>query len=214
MRIRNGFVSNSSSSSFIVSNKNFASVRELAKYMLNRQIKDHDFDGEYAAEYIEYDRQYIERLEKIDENQSVSFPSCNYDTYIRRVGDCYLVNTCNNTDWKLEKFETRLTENAKEELRRLRDSYSRESDEFEAIAEILRGNDYEFWRFGKDFYDLRAEIIGIERYEKCPNKDRPDHVGAAANLWDTPKYGKICLVCSPYFQRKDKLEQINNFKEE
>ena len=74
----------------------------------------------------------------------------------------------------------------------------------------------EFWHIGKDYYDLRAEIQGVETYDDCPNKERnkDSHVGPAAYLWDTLKYGKICLACNPYYQRKDKLEQINKIKEE
>ncbi len=87
MKIRKGFVSNSSSSSFIISDKDFHSVRDLAKYMLGRKILEMSYeDVSWKDELINDNNQLIKKLETLDENQSVSFPSCNYDTYIRKVG--------------------------------------------------------------------------------------------------------------------------------
>jgi len=206
MKIRNGFVSNSSSSSFIISVNDFPTVRSLAKYMLKRKIAEYDDYYDEDKEDI-FDKTLIKKLKNIDENQNVSFPSCNYDTYIRKVDDCYLVATCNNTDWDLNEYNIRLTDNAKEELTRIRDNYPKGSDDYERIDDLIENGDryYEFSSFGKDFYDLDKELIGVETWDYCPNhKEKWGH-----NLWDTLKYGKICLECSPYLKRKDKLENIN-----
>jgi hypothetical protein len=86
MKIRQGFVSNSSSSSFIIKKDGkYKNVFDLAKDML--QIVDY--------------KPQLKRLEKSNRNPdtSVRFYSCNYDTYIKSYGDYMLVNTCNNEDW-------------------------------------------------------------------------------------------------------------------
>ena len=166
MKIRNGFVSNSSSSSFIISDKKFPTVRSLATYMIKQKIKESRFNRE-EDEYINYDKEYMNNLQNVDENYPVSFPSCNYDTYIRKIGDCYLVATCNNTDWNLYSYNTSmLTEKAKVALKELKKSYSKGSDDRREIKDILNGEISEFYSFGSDFYDLNEQIIGVETYGK------------------------------------------------
>lgn len=88
MKIRNGFVSNSSSSSFIIKKDNdIKNVFDLARIMIPK---------------VEYKPQIKEVLERLntgkDPNTSVRFYSCNYDTYIKNYGNYLLVKTCNNED--------------------------------------------------------------------------------------------------------------------
>lgn len=194
MKVRNGFVSNSSSSSFIISNKKFATVSDLAKYMIKQKMQDEGSN--------KYDKLLIKNLSKIDKNRNMSFPSCNYDTYIRKVGDCYLVATCNNTYWDLYDYRTILTDNAKEELAELMNKYSslEEYSDYKEAQAILEGDYGDFSRIGIDYYNLDKEIVGIEMYSSCKKCNE--------NMWNTPK-GQICLKCNPYFQRKEKLEIIN-----
>ena len=204
MKIRNGFVSNSSSSSFIISDEHFSSIRSLATYMINKKIEDEEGDFERSN----YDKKYIKRLNNIDENSPVSFPSCNYDTYIRKVGDRYLVSTCNNTDWDLWEYSDRLTQLAIDELNELKKSakdylYQDEYDKPSIIIDDILEGGHDFSSFGTDYYALDTEIRGVETYEYC-NK-HPDN-----RLWNTLKFGKICLICDPYHKRKDKLIAINN----
>ena len=88
MKVRNGFVSNSSSSSFILKkNENFPNSYSLAASMI--KIRDWDND-KYLIEKM------IEKVEKGEGYENISFNSCNYDTYIVDVGDYLLCNTCNN----------------------------------------------------------------------------------------------------------------------
>lgn len=208
MKIRSGFVSNSSSSSFIISNKNFPNVRSLATYMLKKKIREtsdyHDYD--WKDESINDDKKFIKKLKDLDENQSVCFPSCNYDTYIKKIGDQYFVATCNNTNWDLNSYSEKLSENTKEALNDLLNTYDESSNEYENIYDILNSRYNEFYHIDNDYYDLRHDIIGIETYDYCPNVDNHN---SYTHLWQTRKYGKICLICNPVLKRKEKLEEIN-----
>ena len=215
MKIRNGFVSNSSSSSFIISDKKFPTVRSLATYMLKQKIKESRYNRE--EEYINYDKEYINNLQNVDENYPVSFPSCNYDTYIRKIGDCYLVATCNNTDWNLYSYNTSmLTEKAKVALKELKKSYSKGSDDRREIKDILNGEISEFYSFGSDFYDLNEQIIGVETYDYCPNTTNHNNY---THLWNTLTHGKICLKCEEIRKEKlgilkEKIETLNSISDE
>lgn len=212
MKIRNGFVSNSSSSSFIISTEKFPTVRSLAKYMIKQQMIESKYNKD-GVEWVKELKKRIKKLNNIDENQSVSFPSCNYDTYIRKVGDVFLVSTCNNTDWNLWNYTTRITDACKKELEEMsKNPFYTRNDEYNEINSILDGETSEFSRIGIDYYSLDKEIIGVENYQDCPNRDKNnyeyDHY-----IWNTVKWGKICPKCNPIPKRKDKLEQINKKSE-
>ena len=240
MKIRNGFVSNSSSSSFIISDKNFASVRQLTVYMINKQIQEYaDEIGDvlllkepnspkeiswnertqkeisWSEKAIESRKEFIKRLENIDEDHPISFPSCNYDTYIRKIGDCFLVATCNNTEWDLYDYSSKITDSAKDTLKELLKNYSEQSDDYRTILGLIEEDYYSdgYFVFGKDFYDLNKQIIGIETYDNCANTDMVKHDYEETHLWDTLQFGKICLKCSPLPKRKDKLNNINKLTE-
>ena len=103
MKIRNGFVSNSSSMSFIVRNDKYKTVKELAKAMIDYRAKIDDWYKKESGRY----KEDLKELNKIkDPNQSIAFYTCNFDTYIYKDGDKFLVETCNNHNcWNFLDYE-------------------------------------------------------------------------------------------------------------
>lgn len=216
MKIRNGFVSNSSSSSFIIECAGETkTVRDVATLMINVLI-DNIVDGKWGEwkEDLEQKKQWIKDLETIDENHSVHFPSCNYDTWIKKVGDRILVSTCNNEHWDLPNLSN-ITESVTNELKSVMTE-----DEYEEFMDYS----YEFYldNYFKDFYSLRFGIVGTEkrhnyndsyyRYEdNLCNKQR-DGRECRCHLWET-KIGIKCPICDiELFKRKEKLEQLEKLK--
>jgi len=94
MKSRAGFVSNSSSSSFIVNAK---SAFDIAKLMIPLR----NWEGR--------DDELLELIEDIQEKvdcESLKFKTCNFDTYIAKVGDKFVVETCNNHPfYEINSFE-------------------------------------------------------------------------------------------------------------
>jgi hypothetical protein len=87
MKVRHGFVSNSSSSSFVVkASKKIPDVFALAQEMT------------LLRDWGETDLNQIDKIEesKRDRNSNVCLITCNYNTFIIRSGDYFLVDTCNN----------------------------------------------------------------------------------------------------------------------
>lgn len=98
MKIRSGFVSNSSSSSFIVKvGHPFKTALEVAEYMIPH--REWESDAERLAQIQEM---------KIDDKQydAISFQSCNYETFIAHEDGYFLIETCNNHDWDMYRYHT------------------------------------------------------------------------------------------------------------
>lgn len=97
MKIRNGFVSNSSSASFVIENAHqnvYQSVFDLAKTMI--AVRD---DGWWRIDSTE--KETLDKLEKegCHPNNPVSFNTVNYRTYIFEERNKFYIHTCSNHDF-------------------------------------------------------------------------------------------------------------------
>jgi hypothetical protein len=97
MKYRNGFVSNSSSSSFILQSSK--SVLDYAMMMVPCREWETDADLIHHLKSLKKVKEYIR-------NTPIAFNSCNYWTYIVKLGKYVYIDTCNNHDWtdKINKF--------------------------------------------------------------------------------------------------------------
>jgi len=88
MKRRDGFVSNSSSSSFILGS--------------HKTVLQYAIDMVPYREWENIDCELIEQLRSLqddptwNDNAPIMFNSCNYDTLIARLGDHVYISTCNN----------------------------------------------------------------------------------------------------------------------
>jgi len=104
MKIRIGFVSNSSSSNFIVDNS-YKTVFDLAKAMIT--IRDNDYDDYDDLDSVDRSG-FLTEIHDInrairegrDPDSSITFDTINYETFIKKVEGCYLVTTCNNHSFR------------------------------------------------------------------------------------------------------------------
>lgn len=85
MKFRTGFVSNSSSSSFVFrKDEEFKTTLDIAKAIVLLK----KWDGDKAL---------MQKLRSMGNyNLPIAFRSCNYDTYIAKEGRIFYVYTCNN----------------------------------------------------------------------------------------------------------------------
>lgn len=94
MKIRIGFVSNSSSSSFVIERDAYPNVFSLARHMLSIRNSEGNWGDLETSKIIKAEAKHL------NSDQAVQFSTCNYDTYIIPRITQYLVSTCNNHDWE------------------------------------------------------------------------------------------------------------------
>lgn len=94
MKYRQGFDSNCSSMSFVVSKAEFKTMKDLAEAMINYMFKIEQEDNDF---YPEKERkEYLKALKEAPDGEGLEFASCNYNTYIYELNGKYFVDTCNN----------------------------------------------------------------------------------------------------------------------
>ena len=103
MKIRNGFVSNSSSSSFIVKADCTMDVfKKMVKVVKDEYL--HDSPTDWSDAWYKHHQPKVDYFLKVfpkDYNGGIMIPfTTNFDTYIFPAADgkCY-IETCNNHDW-------------------------------------------------------------------------------------------------------------------
>jgi hypothetical protein len=105
MKIRSGFVSNSSSSSFIIRKNIFPNNKTVALSMVDDYIETYKSDYDEDDWFINKFKMFKDSLNNIDDDCNIMFNSTNYDTFITNLDDNYIhVATCNNIQWDVESY--------------------------------------------------------------------------------------------------------------
>jgi len=119
VKVRTGFVSNSSSSSFVLETKNdHRTTWDVAKVMLQQRTAD---AIEWWGEENEFSKLVVEqRIREIDNlNLPIDTPftmhSTNYETYIFKYDGKILIDTCNNEHWNYSDFGEHVEYNSVEQ---------------------------------------------------------------------------------------------------
>lgn len=103
MKIRTRFVSNSSSSSFIIN----VPISVVANSMIDTVISDNkEYDNNTFSSFnklcIKCKKTLQEELDR--GGKSVIMPSCNYETFIHEKNGICFVETSNNHSWDIDDF--------------------------------------------------------------------------------------------------------------
>lgn len=173
MKIRSGFVSNSSSSSFVLSG---TCTNQVAKQMLDVVFQDWNDYCDTPAKKKENKARYrslCKNLARAPVDAPITLPSTDYETYICRLPDGRTyVSTCNKHDWSVLNYAEDI-------------SYGADGGgELEKYADTL-------WYF--DVNDCSMHSRGLHIYgeaycDKCKNNTYPVFMTAELKL----KCG-ICL---------------------
>jgi hypothetical protein len=91
MKIRTGYVSNSSSASFILKPDAYPDVFAIAEHMIGKRKWGTDASDIHKVQ---------QARKRFDPNHPISFDTCNYRTYIAKF-DNYVIYTCNDSEFHL-----------------------------------------------------------------------------------------------------------------
>jgi hypothetical protein len=165
MKTRNGFVSNSSSSSFVLKvGLPFDDVFELAEYMIPKREWDDDKKLLNTLKNLKTKKSNRTSLSSNKLNfTSLSFRSCNYDTYIAKLGDYFLIETCHNHDWELDDFRVACPPEFEEHFG---------DDSFYELP-----HKFNFYNLDKEFYGrpLSYKELDDKKLEYCCGKCSSDY---------------------------------------
>jgi len=212
MKIRNGFVSNSSSSSFILKfNERFPDTVSIAESMLKDKYADYSYDDpndDWWKPSMNRAFKNVERLKKEDDPYvPIYFTSCNYNTYIIPLTKNYcLIETCNNTHWIVGDDPNIQTEIPEEVL-----------EKYPASEGYGRTENYISLGEGKNDYDESISVIYNEEFyliEHGAILRTPTQYSTCDKCYsDVWYFGEksYCLNCNhDTFVRGLKLKKIKN----
>lgn len=202
MKIRTGFVSNSSSANFIVG-KSYKTVFDLAKAML--QIR-----GDNWENLIDVETPIIDEAIRDGRNPSMPmfFETATYDTYIKKIGGCYIVTTCNNHPF-MQNLEGLISPPQFIETWLAENNYVTECDGPLPFTEFVDAWEFQsgevFW---SPKYDLEVSRYNYLKAQREGNKNaqaychNDDHFADMMVL--SPSGKIICPVC--YSRERDDQE--------
>jgi len=152
MKIRNGFVSNSSSSSYLVPLNAFDTVFDLAEKIIDIRDEDWKDTGESP------DLNTIKNLQRAKKNgilqdTPIQFITCNYATWIKKTDKGFVVETCNN-HYEISQM-----------MHECKAKYGEDYHEL-GLKEYKLESSSNF--FGERFYFLEIEKFGHKKYVKVP----------------------------------------------
>lgn len=180
MKLRNGFVSNSSTTSFIVDLEEYENTIALARKMLKVMIEDEDGNlEEYDIERFEALLNQLNDAEEagLDANSPIMFPTTNFETFIMKKDDGYHVDTDFGFDWE---------------------------DFMEGIGEMNFEPEFDLYKENVPFYIIEHDIMGKfkEVYaDNTPCKTKEHDAWYEGVEIETGEF--ICLECE-----KDKIKQF------
>lgn len=195
MKIRNGFVSNSSSSSFIINAENeFSTVRDVAKYIMIECLRHWTSECDFNAE--------LQTLNKISDPNTPVYFSTGDETYIRKVDDKIVIATTQNV--RLEKI-TDVSLNSSD----LSEEFYRKFDHIDEggyARKYKQINDFDYYYYMfDDFLILEHDIIGKEKYiSGCPYCNDKFSRG-----WELKNGEEICDCQIKKYIRRIKLNNLN-----
>ena len=213
MKIRNGFVSNSSSSSFILMfDEIYPDTVSIAESMLRNKFEEWDDYGRDKGDE-QFEKKVFKNLEKFkekhyDANTPMFFKSTNYDTYILPITENYvLIETCNNTQWDVADDACMFRELPKEIL----DKYPQSEGHGRSENYITSGEkDSDGYGinviYNIEYYLIEDGVFMVSPggYQSCKNN------GCYSDIW---YFGGVqyCMTCDrDKLMRSMKIKKIKN----
>ena len=199
MKIRNGFVSNSSSSSFVIDANKYTCV-DIAIDMIE-QLLEHNLDYEYITkkEYNKLKKLYTNRLKKLKNKNVGIFIQDGDDIEIEKVGNKIYVEASNHVYWNLDSLYNEYKDDDYYDVERNTKWYFPQIDN-KHLGTWVKQEYAE--KYGKEWL-YRCEN------PKCNNQMRyivKDNIVFCPNCMTDPN-GKVVAF------RKEKLERLINKKD-